>query len=76
MLATLRQLARLLRVRDDQVEEVVRDEACARAALSRRGLFVGVGALAVGRAFSLGRRAASFRIGRGYGNPSLGWPLR
>lgn len=42
------QLARLLAVRDDQIEEVVRSESSARAALSRRGLFQAAGAVAAG----------------------------
>ncbi len=44
----LRVLAETLRCREDQAEEVMRSEASARAALSRRGLFVAAGAVAAG----------------------------
>jgi hypothetical protein len=51
MIATLHQLARALRCRPDQAEDVVRDETSARALLSRRGLLAGAGAVAAGKAF-------------------------
>jgi hypothetical protein len=49
--ATISTLARCLGVRDDQAESVLRSEASARAALSRRGLFRAAGAVAAGVAF-------------------------
>ena len=49
--ATLDTLARALRVRPDQAEEVARSDASARAAFDRRGLFRAAGAVAAGVAF-------------------------
>ena len=52
ILATLRDLAKQLRCREDQAETVVSSEASARVALSRRALFQASGAVAAGSLFS------------------------
>lgn len=52
---TMGRLARFLGVRDDQVEEVVRDERHAKLTLSRRGLFTGGAAMAASTAFGFAR---------------------
>src|SRR5690349_12197749 len=62
--ATIDTLAKVLRVRPDQAEDVLRSERSARAAFDRRGLFRAAGAVAAGVAFGdvLKRdRLASFK---------------
>lgn len=51
ILATLRDLARTLACREEQLD-IVKDDRSARAAFSRRGLFQAAGAVAAGSLFS------------------------
>ena len=51
-MSALEAFARLVGIRREQAEEVLHSEASARAQLSRRGFFVGVGAVAAGSCFS------------------------
>jgi hypothetical protein len=76
ILASIRQLAKTLGVREDQAEDVLHSEKSARAAISRRGLFKAAGAVAAGTLFSQYVNPLDgyeFRIGA-YGNIACASP--